>query len=182
MDTLATISQQKMLAWSSPGAPSSSPAPQTLFILKSHLSLNTPGENKHSGHGCVFGLGFKTALSQQRRELSPCFIPRGKKAREKKKNPRGRRGKFKNLSPWSRETLEKRISKSIGRRFSLKKPRKIREITTRGREGIIKPRLSIITRRFPCPLRGPEGWTGAGRGHSRPDTHTPSSSRCPRSA
>lgn len=44
------------------GALQEHPAPPTHFIFKSHLSLNTPGENKHLGHICVFGLGLKTAL------------------------------------------------------------------------------------------------------------------------
>lgn len=65
--------------------------PQTHFIFKSHLSLNTPGENKHLGHICVFGLGLKNALIPSAVDLSPCFIPHGKKAQ--KKNPGGRGGK-----------------------------------------------------------------------------------------
>lgn len=57
--------------------------PRTDFIFKSHLSLNTPRENKHLGHICVFGLGLKSALIPSAVDLSPCFIPHGKKAQKK---------------------------------------------------------------------------------------------------
>lgn len=141
MDTLATVSQQKRFGWSSPGAPSSSPAPQTHFIFKSHLSLNTPGENKHLGHICMFGLGLKTALIPSAVDLSLCFIPHGKKAqgkkkkksqREKRKTQPGSRGmgKFIQLSPWSRENAGKEDFQrhwEPGSRFSSKNQENPRE-------------------------------------------------------